>query len=152
MFHGVSALHLDAKGRMAVPSRYREKLLADGGNQVIVTLDPNGRCLLLYAMREWEQLEQTLVRLPNLDEGAYLLKHALLGHATDCELDAQGRILLPAIPRSMVSVERQVALVGMGNKFEIWDEAAWQARSAACIRAVNAPGYTPPEALRNLVF
>jgi MraZ protein len=152
MFRGYTALSLDAKGRMAIPSRYRDKLLAGEGNQVIVTLDHRGHCLLLYSLPEWEVIEERLVALPTLDETAYQIKHALLGHATECDLDGQGRILLPAVPRALARLDRQVALVGLGNKFEIWDEAAWTARRDAALRAANAPGYVLPDALRELAF
>lgn len=152
MFRGITSLSLDAKGRMAIPSRYRERLVGADGTQVIVTLDHRGHCLLLYPFAEWEQIEQRLVRLPTLDETAYQIKHALLGHATECDLDAQGRILLPGIPRELARLDRQVALVGLGNKFEIWDENAWSTRRDAGLRAANAPGYVLPEALRELAF
>lgn len=151
MFRGITALSLDAKGRMAIPSRYRDSLAADGA-PVIVTLDHRGLCLLLYALPEWELIERRLTALSSLDETSYQVKHALLGHAQECEPDAQGRILLPAIARQLAGIERQVALIGLGNKFEIWDEARWAVRRDAGLRAANQPGYVLPDALRELAF
>lgn len=137
---------------MAIPSRHRTALCPADAAQVVVTLDHRGRCLLLYPLPEWEQIERRLVALPSVDESSYQLKQIVLGHATDCDLDAQGRILLPAIHRELAGIDRQVALIGQGNKFEIWDEQAWAARRDAGIRAANQPGYQLPEALRELAF
>ncbi len=128
MFRGVNILSLDAKGRMAMPSKYRERLQTSGEGQLVVTLDMNEPCLLIYSLPEWEDIERKLVRLPSLNKQAVRLKRLLLGHASECELDSHGRILLPPALRDLVKLDKHVVLLGQGNKFELWDEQAWNAR------------------------
>lgn len=152
MFRGITALSLDAKGRMAIPSRYRERLQADGGTELILTLDHRGHCLLLYSLSEWEAIERELIRAPNLLEVVDQLKHTLIGHATECEPDSQGRILLPAMLRELVGIGRQVMLVGLGNKFELWDEQAWNERRQGWLRAAQDGAVQLPEQLSRLAF
>ena len=152
MFRGITALSLDAKGRMAIPSRYRERLLADGVQQLILTLDHRGQCLLLYPLSVWEAIERELIGAPNLLAVVDQLKHTLIGHATECEPDGQGRILLPGMLRELVGIDRQVALVGLGNKFELWDEAVWAERRKDWLRAAQDGAVQLPEQLSRLAF
>lgn len=128
MFRGVNILSLDAKGRMAMPSKYRERLQTSGEGQLVVTLDMSEPCLLIYPLPEWEDIERKLVRLPSLNKQAVRLKRLLLGHASECEIDSHGRILLPPALRDLVKLDKHVVLLGQGNKFELWDEQAWNAR------------------------
>jgi MraZ protein len=124
MFRGVSQLSLDAKGRIAVPARYRELLSTNGEGRMVVTVDRDG-CLLLYPAPEWERIEQALMSRPNMNPQVRKLQRLLVGHATECELDGQGRLLLPPPLRDFAGLDKRVVLVGQGNKFEIWDEDAW---------------------------
>ena len=128
VFRGVNVLSLDAKGRMAMPSKYRERLQTMGNGQVVVTLDMSDPCLLIYPLTEWEDIERKLVRLPSLNKQAVRLKRLLLGHASECELDSHGRILLPPTLRDLVKLDKHVVLLGQGNKFEVWEEQAWNER------------------------
>lgn len=128
VFRGVNILSLDAKGRMAMPSKYRERLQTMANAQVVVTLDMSDPCLLIYPLTEWEDIERKLVRLPSLNKQAVRLKRLLLGHASECELDSHGRILLPPTLRELVKLDKHVVLLGQGNKFEVWDEPAWNER------------------------
>lgn len=125
MFRGVNSLSLDAKGRMAMPSKYRERLLAQCNGQMIVTVDRSDACLLLYPIPEWEDIERKLVRLGNLNPQARRLQRLLIGHAMEVELDTNGRILLPPPLREFAQLDKRIALTGQGNKFEIWDEQTW---------------------------
>ena len=127
MFRGVNPLTLDAKGRLAFPTKYRERLLADCGGQLVVTVDRE-RCLLVYPLPEWEEIERRLLRLPTLDRKVRRLQGLLIGHATDVELDGHGRVLLPQVLREIASIERKAVLIGQGNKFELWDEQTWSDR------------------------
>lgn len=125
MFRGVNTLNLDAKGRMAMPSKYRERLLTQCNGQMVITVDRSDACLLLYPLPEWEDIERKLVRLGNLNPQARRLQRLLIGHATEVELDANGRILIPPPLREFAKLDKRVALTGQGNKFEIWDEQTW---------------------------
>ena len=125
MLRGLNALTLDGKGRMAIPTKYREQLQDNGDKQLVVTVDPNDPCLLLYPQPEWEAIERKLVRLPALNKQTRKLQRLLLGHATEVEMDGAGRILLQPLLREFVGLEKRVMLVGQGNKFELWDEQRW---------------------------
>lgn len=131
MFRGVNALSLDAKGRMAVPARYRERLTAQCNGNLVATIDPEDRCLWLYPLPVWEEIERIIDRLPSLDKGSRRIQRLLIGHATECDLDGQGRLLLPAPLREFAQIDKQVVLIGQGKKFEIWAEAAWSEQRAA---------------------
>lgn len=126
MLRGANAINLDAKGRMAMPSRYREQLQESCEGQVVVTVDRD-RHLLLYPLPEWERVERKLLELPSFNKQARRLQRLLMGHATECELDGSGRIVLPPLLREFAGIEKRIVMIGQGNKFEIWDEARWNA-------------------------
>lgn len=128
VFRGVTILNLDAKGRMAVPTKYRERLQTQAEGQLVVTLDMSDPCLLIYPVAEWEDIERKLVRLPSLNKQAARLKRLLLGHASEVDMDSHGRILLPPALRELVKLDKRVILLGQGNKFEVWDEQTWNDR------------------------
>ena len=127
MFRGVSTLNLDAKGRLAIPSKYRDRIQSQADGQLVVTVDRD-HCLLLYPLPEWEVIERKLVRLPTLNKQARRLQRLLIGHATEVELDGNGRILLPPPLREFAELDKKVVMIGQGNKFEIWNDARWQER------------------------
>ena len=124
MFRGVTQINLDIKGRMAFPSRYRDKLIQGSDGQVVVTVDRD-HCLLIYPFPEWERIEQKLIKLPALNRTARRLQRLLIGHATECQLDGNGRILVPPPLREFAGLEKRTVLIGQGNKFELWDELTW---------------------------
>lgn len=130
MFRGVNTLNLDAKGRLAIPARYREALREQCAGALVVTVDPD-HCLLLYPMPEWVEIERKLMRLPALKADVRRLQRLLVGHATECEMDGSGRILLPPPLREFAELDKRVVLVGQGNKFELWEEATWNERREA---------------------
>ncbi len=134
MFRGVNALNLDAKGRLAIPSRYRERLAEGCDGQLVVTVDRD-RCLLLYPLPEWEDIERRLAVLPNLDARTRRLQRLLIGHATECEMDGNGRILLPQPLREFAMLEKRVVMIGQGSKFELWDEGRWNENREAWLTA-----------------
>jgi len=124
MFRGINSITIDTKGRMALPSRYRELL----SESMVVTIDTEETCLLLYPEAEWQKIEISLQKLPSFNPAARRIQRLLIGHATDVDLDAQGRILLPLELRQYAQLQKQTVLIGQGNKFEIWDEIQWQVR------------------------
>jgi MraZ protein len=127
MFRGVNSLAVDAKGRLAIPTRYRETLSRHCNGQMVLTVDRD-HCLLLYPLPDWEEIERKLVRLPSFNKQARRLQRLLVGHATECELDGAGRILLPPPLREFAALNKSVVLIGQGNRFEIWDEETWNVR------------------------
>jgi len=126
MFRGINPINLDAKGRMAIPSRYREPLSVHCAGEMVVTIDTESRCLLLYPIHEWEEIQQKIEALPSFDKNARRIQRLLLGHATDVEMDANGRLLLSAPLREYAQLEKKIVLLGQGKKFEIWSETLWQ--------------------------
>lgn len=127
MFRGVAHINLDAKGRIAFPSRYRERLQQMCDGELVMTVDRD-HCLLVYPLPEWETIEQKLVNLPGLNRTARRLQRLLIGHATECQLDGNGRILVPPPLREFAGLDKRTVLIGQGNKFELWDENEWLSR------------------------
>ena len=127
MFRGANKLTLDVKGRMVMPTRYRERLQELCGGKLVVTVDKD-QCLLIYPLPDWEEIERKLMRLPTLNPQARRLQRLMVGHATDLELDGHGRILLPPNLREYGLLTRDAMLVGQGLRFELWDEARWNER------------------------
>lgn len=128
VFRGINGINIDAKGRIVMPTRYRERLQLDSKNAVILTIDTEERCLLLYPLPEWEEIEKKLSALPSFNPAARRIQRLLVGHATDAEMDGQGRILLPPLLREYAELKKRAVLVGQGRKFELWDEAHWEER------------------------
>lgn len=131
MFRGLTAIQIDAKGRLTIPSRYRSALLDETGSTIVITIDTEQPCLLLYPTPRWLEIEQKLEQLSSFHPASRRIQRLLMGHATDVELDNQGRILLPPLLREYAHLEKTAMLVGQGKKFEIWNEAQWEAGRSA---------------------
>ncbi len=127
MFRGATKITLDDKGRMVMPTRYREQITERAQGKLVVTVDRD-RCLLIYPLPEWDLIESKLMGLPTLHAQARRLQRLMVGHATDLELDGHGRMLLPPELRAYAGLERHGMLIGQGNRFELWDEALWGER------------------------
>lgn len=144
MFQGATALNLDAKGRMAVPARYRDALLATAEGRLVLTAHPH-RCLLLYPEPAWAPIRERILAAPSFDPRSAATKRVLLGNALDMQMDAAGRLLITPELRDVAGLEKQVWLVGMGSHFEIWSEAGWKAQHAAAFEALASteppPGF-----------
>ena len=127
MLRGATKVTLDAKGRLAIPVRYRDQLMTRAEGRLVATVDRD-HCLLIYPLPDWEEIERKLTRLPALNKQSRRLQRLMLGHATEFEMDSHGRILLTRELREFASLDRQVWLIGQGNKFELWSEERWNAR------------------------
>lgn len=125
MFRGANAINLDVKGRVAIPTRYRQLLLDDCQGQLVCTIDTQQSCLLLYPLTEWEEIELKLSKLSSMNPHERRLQRLLLGYATEGEMDKSGRFLLSAPLRQHAKLEKEIMLVGQLNKFEIWDAQVW---------------------------
>ena len=144
MFRGANKLTLDAKGRMVMPTRYRERLQERCGGKLVVTVDKD-QCLLIYPLPDWEEVEGRLMRLPAFNAQARQLQRLMVGHATDLELDGHGRILLPPNLREFGFLRRDAVLIGQGAKFELWDEARWNERRDAWLASDESAGQLPTD-------
>ena len=151
MFRGANAISLDAKGRLAMPSRYRDELLSRCAGQLIVTVDAVDPCLCVYPLTEWELIEAKLRQLPSLVEENRRLQRVLIGNAVDLELDSNGRFLVPPRLREHAGLDKHAMLVGQLNKFQLWNEDAWNALAEADLAAIKQPGALPDD-LRDLIL
>lgn len=133
MFSGVSTLNLDSKGRLAIPAKHRELLSAMSDNHLMITLNPEG-CLLVYPKSEWQPIYEQLRKLSGQQAG---VARIILGFAEELELDSAGRVLIPTKLRERAKLDKEVALVGQGNKFELWDDGLWNAKVDA-VMAIDA--------------
>ncbi len=121
-------MSLDAKGRIVLPARYRERLPEICASQLVVTIDTDQPCLLIYPLPEWESIEEKIEALPSFNPTTRRIQRLLIGHATEVEVDANGRVLLPPPLRDYARLGKKVVLIGQGKKFELWDEVLWNER------------------------
>lgn len=125
MFMGEYNHTVDTKGRLIIPSKFRELL----GEEFIVTKGLDG-CLFVFPQNEWHIFEEKLRTLPLTQKGARQFTRFFVAGATPCELDKQGRILLPATLREFAGLDKDVVLAGMLNRIEIWSKAKWTENNA----------------------
>jgi len=138
VFRGEFSLNLDAKGRLAIPSRYREPLAEGGGGRLIATISLMDPCLVVYPLPHWEKIEQQLRSLPALDRQAQTIRQLLIGQAADLDLDSHNRVLLPQYLRDFARLDKRVKMVGQVNNFELWNETNWQQWCAEQLAQVRA--------------
>jgi MraZ protein len=145
MFRGAAKVTVDDKGRMVVPTRYRELLLERSQGQLVLTVDRDGDCLLIYPLSDWEHVERKLMELPSLHPQSRRLQRLMVGHATDLALDGHGRMLLPPELREFAALGRHAMLIGQGSRCELWDEARWNERRDGWLKSEAAATELPPE-------
>ena len=142
MFQGASSLNLDAKGRLSVPTRYRDVLSATAHGQLTITKHPHG-CLMLFPRPEWEKFCERIGELPM---SAQWWKRIFLGNAMDVELDSTGRVLVSPELREGAGIQRETVLLGMGRHFELWDKTTYDAQEAKAMQG------DMPEVFKNFSF
>lgn len=129
MFQGETAITVDDKGRLAIPTAYRELVTDACANRLVITYNPfESGCLWLFPHAEWEQVRDQVNALPSVKAVHRALQMKLVGAAAMVEPDSAMRILLPASQRSAAGIEKKAVLLGMGNKFELWSEQAHLAK------------------------
>ena len=141
MLQGASQLTLDDKGRLAIPTKYREALLS-GGRAVVLTAHPDG-CLLLYPPAAWAPVRTQIQGLPSFNPQARWWQRLLVGHAEELALDGQGRVLVSPALRKFAALKKDVTLVGQGNRFEIWDTTVLEEKREQALeemRSAPPPG------------
>ncbi len=126
-FQGSHSINMDAKGRIAIPTKVREDLLALCQGNIVVTAHNEEPCLLIYPEPAWEEIRPQIEALPNMNKAVRRLQRLLLGHATPFELDSAGRVLLPPTLRDHAKLEKKLRLIGQGKKLELWSEELWNA-------------------------
>jgi len=139
VFFGETAINLDAKGRLAVPTRYREALAEQCGNRMVLTygaFDPDS--LWLQPEATWESMRDQVMQLPSFDPTHRGLQRRVVGSATVIDLDGSSRILLPPSLRESTGMEKRVVMLGMGTRFEIWSEKTLNLKRAEEEAGINA--------------
>ncbi|MEO0369451.1 MAG: division/cell wall cluster transcriptional repressor MraZ [Pseudomonadota bacterium] len=145
MIRGTSQINLDAKGRLAIPTKHRDDLMKDCGGHMVMTISTNDRCLWLYKLPTWEEVERKVIALPTLNSHTRRVRQMLIGHADDCEMDASGRILVPATLREFAQLSKKIVLVGQGDKYEVWDAEHWKAHQDSFLNGSSDESDIPPE-------
>lgn len=125
MFLGSHAINMDAKGRMAIPTKIREVLSSFCAGRIVVTAHTEERCLLVYPESQWQEILPKIEALPSFNKVARRAQRLLIGYATPLEMDGNGRILVPPTLREYAALEKRLMLVGQGKKFELWSEERW---------------------------
>jgi len=130
VFQGASSISLDAKGRLNVPTRHRDVLNATAAGQLTITKHPDG-CLWIFPRPEWEKFREKIAAMPMSAQG---IKRIFLGHAMDVEVDSTGRVLVSPELREAAGIGKDALLLGMGNYFELWDKATYDAKEVAVMQ------------------
>ena len=154
MFRGEFSLSMDSKGRVAVPTRYRDRLAESCGGKLVATISLMDRCLSVYPFPDWQRIEDEIKALPALDTQVRAISHLLIGHAVECDLDGHGRMLLPQSLRDFASLDKRVRMVGQVRRFELWNEQAWDERREDLLSQVGNLQIqaSQSQALRDLVL
>jgi MraZ protein len=133
---------------MAMPARHRDRLQSLCAGQLVATIDTQSRCLLIYPLPTWEELEQQIQSLPTLNPAVRRFQRLIIGYASDVECDASGRVLMPPSLREYAGLDKKAVLVGQGNKMELWDEETWLAERDTWLQLASGEGAIPEEMLR----
>jgi MraZ protein len=149
MFRGAVTINIDAKGRMAMPMRFRDMCTLVSAGKLVITIDTEEACLMIYPLPEWELIQAKLEQLPSFNPEARRIQRLLIGHATDVELDGNGRILLPAVLRDYAQLEKKAILLGQGKKIELWSESLWNDRRDEYLQIASKASELP-DALHEL--
>ena len=136
-FHGAAVITLDAKGRIAIPTRHREALL-DGGESLVITAHPDG-CVLIYPEAAWEPVRQRVEEFPSFNPQASWWKRLLLGFEEHISPDGSGRVLVSPALRLHAKLEREAMMVGQGRYFELWDSGVWAAKLGQALAGTATP-------------
>ncbi len=128
-----------------MPTRYREQIAASCEGKMVATIDTESRCLLMYTQPEWEVIQIKIDALSSFNPSTRRIQRLLIGHATDLELDANGRLLLPATLREYAGLEKKIVLLGQGKKFELWSEENWLQTRDAYLDEAQGEGLIPEE-------
>ena len=136
-FHGAAVITLDAKGRVAIPTRHRAALL-EAGRSLVLTAHPDG-CVLIYPQASWQPVREKVAAFPSFDPKASWWKRLLLGFEEHVSPDGSGRILLPGALRAHASLQREAMMVGQGRYFELWDSGVWSTKLAQALPGTGTP-------------
>ncbi|GBD38174.1 MAG: transcriptional regulator MraZ [Deltaproteobacteria bacterium] len=125
MFRGRYEHTMTDKGRISVPAKFREVLRDKYGDETLIVTNFD-RCLVAYPLKEWNEIERKVAELPQFRQEVISFLRYLMGGAVDCPIDGQGRILIPQSLRNHARIKREVVMIGMLTRFEIWAKEIWE--------------------------
>jgi MraZ protein len=155
LFRGNTTVNLDEKSRFAIPTRYRDRVREICACQLMATVAVDEKCagiqgcLWIYPKPEFERVEKEILQLNSSSSVGVKLRRFLIGYASDCEMDSQGRVLIPESLRKIANLDKKAVLVGQINRFEVWNEEEWSKKEAQFLDSTNTEGLAE---LSNLSF
>ena len=154
--YGFNTVSLDQKGRLAIPAKYRASFIQKNETQIVITKDPQYPSLKIYPGSQWIEISSKLESLQGLDPIVRNLQWTILGNASVTEFDPSGRmlILIPSELRKYAELinEKQISLIGMGKKFEIWNVSNWEMRQTGGSLATEILDVVLPESIKSMSF
>ena len=154
--YGFNLVSLDSKGRIGFPAKYRDAFKEKAEKKVVITKDPQYPSLKIYLGSEWQSISSKLESLQSLDPIVRNLQWTILGNASESSFDPQGRmlLLLPLELREYAEIKKaeKVSLIGMGNKFEVWNENNWEMRQTGGALSTEILEVVLPESLKTISF
>jgi MraZ protein len=149
MFRGANAINLDPKGRLTIPTRYRQALMDDCQGQLVCTVDNRQSCLLLYPLPEWDIIEEKISKFSTMNPDERRIQRLLIGYANEVDMDKSGRVLVAPTLRQFADLDKEIMLVGQRNRIEIWSQKTWYAQIAEDREAEKAGQYEATERLQD---
>ena len=154
--YGYNTLSLDKKHRIAIPAKYRSILIENNETSIVITRDPQYPSLKIYPGSEWKEISSKLESLQGLDPIVRNLQWTILGNASVIEFDPDGRMLI-LIPNDLrkhaeIDNQKQISLIGMGNKFEIWNVNNWEMRQTGGSLSTEILDVVLPESIKSMSF
>lgn len=125
MFRGQFVHTIDSKGRISLPARFRDAIVAEGDGRLVLTPAPSDPCLHLYPLSHWAEFERKIAELPRFDPHIVRFRRMYVSAALECEVDGAGRVLIATDYRERASLEKEVLLAGMGRFIEVWSKKLW---------------------------
>jgi len=149
MFRGANAINLDPKGRLTIPTRYRQALMDDCQGQLVCTIDNRQSCLLLYPLPNWDIIEEKISNFSTMNADERRISRLLIGHAHDVDMDKSGRVLVAPVLRQFANLDKEIMMVGQRNRIEIWSQKTWYAQVEEDRAAEQAAQYENSERLQD---
>lgn len=149
MFRGANAINLDPKGRLTIPTRYRQSLMDDCQGQLVCTVDNRQSCLLLYPLPEWDIIEEKISKFSTMNLDERRIQRLLIGYANEVVMDKSGRVNVHPTLREFADLDKEIMLVGQRNRIEIWSQKTWYAQIEEDREAEKAAEYEPTEKLQD---
>ena len=153
---GFTTISVDSKGRLAIPAKHREQLISQNETNIVVTRDPQYPALKIYPGSIWNVISEELQSLQGLDPIVRNLQWTILGNANVCSFDPRSRmlVLLSSELREYAEISKsaKVSIIGMGNKFEVWNEKNWEMRQTGGVLSTEILEVVLPESLKTISF